>query len=132
MTTKYAWSRDGERYAGGFDSIESAFADAEACNVVAPYIGALEPPKPGESYIDAALVIDHITEQDDYPPDLADGWPHASSEQLDELTEALRWVIGEWLDRHKLRETFFLVPDARQYVREDGNIVEWKGGDRHG
>ena len=112
MTTKYAWSRDGERYAGGFDSIESAFADAEACNVVAPYIGALEPPKPGESYIDAALVIDHITEQDDYPPDL----------------EALRWVIGEWLDRHRLRETFYLVTDSRQYVREDGRVVEWKGG----
>lgn len=37
-------------------------------------------------------------------------------------------TVGDWLDRHKLRERFFLVRDAKLYHRVDGVVVELKGG----
>lgn len=133
MTERYAWSTDEENYNGPCASIEDAFAEAEN-EPLDPdefggsvWIGTTYYPR-GEEYVTAEYVLDHITEQDEYCLDAADGWPGANKEQLAELTHLLQQTVGDWLDRHKLRERFFLVRDVKRYERVDGQIVEVKGG----
>ena len=130
MDGKYAWSIDEENYHGPFVTIGEAFLDAELSGEeVAPrvWIGACYLPT-AEAYVDADLVIEHITCQDEYYIDAAEDWPHATKEQLAELTRELQQTVGAWLDRHKLRERFFLVRDAKRYARVNGQVVEVKGG----
>lgn len=127
MGGTYAWSFDGEWYEGSFASIREAFDAAAPQSSERPvWVGEMHAPA-AEEYVDADLVLDHITCQDEYSLEAADDWPGATKEQRQELTEALQKTVGEWLDRHKLRENFFLVRDAKEYVMEDGELVEWKG-----
>ena len=114
----YSYSFDEELYDGTFSSVEeaveAAFNEYPSRNVV--WVGENYQPH-AEGYIDADLVIEHITCQDEYCVDGADGWPDASKEQLQELTDALQKVVGDWLDKHKLRERFFLVQNVQRIER---------------
>lgn len=114
----YSYSVDEERYFGGFATPEQAAAEAfdEYPDRTAVWVGENYQPHP-EGYIDADLVIEHITCQDEYCIDAADGWPDATKEQYEELTAALRKVVGDWLDKHKLRERFFLVTNVKRFER---------------
>lgn len=133
MSDRYAWSTDEENYEGPLDSIEEAFDEAAELPLDPEdfggtvNIGVVYYPR-AESYVNAGLVIDHITQQDEYGIDAAEGWPHASKGQLAELTRLLQQTVGDWLDRHKLRERFFLVRDVKRYERVNGRVVEMKGG----
>lgn len=128
MSDTYIWSTDGEWYHGSSATVEEAFEEAVDSGAEGSvWIGITYEPA-AEAYVDAELVLEHIACQDEYAHEAADDWPNATQEQLDELTAELQKTVGEWLDRHKLRERFFLVRDAKKYVREDGAIVEVKGG----
>lgn len=109
----YAWSEDEERYHGPFDSVAAALTQAERDGVESDFVWVGECYHPhAEDYVDAHLVLDHIVEQEEYCIDAADGWPNATTGQKAELTRLLQQTVGDWLDRHKLRERFFLVRDT--------------------
>lgn len=126
---RYAWSSDGEVYVGDFASIERAFEDAEAEGCERPWIGKAGAPMV-EQYVDADLILEHITCQDDYTAEVAEEWPFATVMQCHELTEALQKVVAEWVDKHKLWPTFFVVRNAKRYERDGLQVVEVKGGER--
>lgn len=128
MSERYVWSRDEENYHGDFASPDEAVADALGQYIDGSVLVGVKYQPGAESYIDATLVIEHIVCQDEYSAEAADHWPDASNEQLSELTAELQKVVGDWLDRHKLRESFFLVRDVKKYVREAGEIREAEGG----
>jgi hypothetical protein len=44
----------------------------------------------------------------------ADDWPNATKEQRQELTETVRKVVGEWLDKHGLQPWFYAVEDVER------------------
>ena len=125
--SKYGYSYDDENYVGQFSTIELALDDATLpgrdtcwiCECVRP---------PGEELIDADLVIREITSADEYSLEAAEGWPNATREQCQELTDALRRVIGEWLDKHRLRDAFYLAANVRRYEFRDGQWIESKEG----
>lgn len=114
----YSYSFDQEQYFGGFQTPEQASEAAfdEQPLRTAVWVGENYQPH-AEGYVDADLIIEHITCQDEYCIDAADGWPDATKEQYEELTESLRKVVGDWLDKHNLRERFFLVTNVKRIER---------------
>lgn len=114
MGEQWAYSRNEDgTYFGDFPDWRSAALDAlHGYEDIRPgiWVGRCEPPVDPEHFIDANLILDHICCQDEYCGDWSDGWPGESQEQHDELTDAIRSVLAEWFDRHKLRPKFFTVP----------------------
>ena len=114
----YSYSYDEGRYFGTFATPEEAATEAFAGNSMARcWVGEKYQPC-AEGYLDADLLIEHIACQDEYCVDSADGWPDATKEQLQDLTDGVRKLFGDWLDRHKLRENFWLVRDANLVERD--------------
>lgn len=119
----YAWSDDQEHYEGEASSplgaAEDGFAESSDADSTI-WVGRIVRP-PAESLIHAHTVLDAIAMDDAYGLECAEDWPRATKEQRRELTESLRRVVGEWLDRHELRG-FFLVEDVVEYVRDESGI----------
>ena len=115
----WAYSTDEEIYHGDFktaeDAADEAFSDYPEHNTM--WVGEKYSPC-AESYIDADLLIDHVACQDEYSLECAEDWPGASKEQLAELADIVRREFGAWLDRHGLRQRFFLVKNVRKFSRE--------------
>ena len=75
-------------------------------------VGRFRPPKPpeevlwGEHVFDALCELDH----DDYCIECAEGWLTNTPKPVrDDLESVIRKAVGEWLDRHNLRPTWFVV-----------------------
>lgn len=120
---KYAYSCDGERYHGCFDSIEDAFDEANCQDGESVWIGMIVRPHAPEAFVDADLVLDHISCQDEYSHECAEDWCMCSDAEKEELTEYLQAVVAGWIRRHKLEPTFFLVQGERQYRRDESGAV---------
>lgn len=120
---KWAYSHDGEVFYGEFDSwyeaaLEALCSDPKNLDE-STWVGQCESPcQPDDTYL-ADIILEHVACQDDYMGDWAEGWPNASQSQTDELDVAFRKVFGEWLDRHKLRPKFYIVPDSRQVTKQE-------------
>lgn len=121
MGERWAYSRDGEFYRGDFADWREAALDAlhDAAEGASVWVGQCEPPVDPEHYIDADFLIEHIACQDDFNGEWAEDWPGATQAQMDELTDSVRAVIAEWLDRHKLRPRFFTVPCGVQVTEAE-------------
>lgn len=125
---QYGYSYDGENYHGRFAAIDEAIYAAEDEDVRACYVCECARP-PAEELVDADVVIDAITSADEYSLEAAENWPRATREQKQELTESLRRVIGEWLDKHHLRDVFYVAANVRRYeLCLDGQWREAKEG----
>lgn len=125
---RYGYSYDEENYHGRFATIAEALgAAADDDDVRACYVCECARP-PGEELIDADLVIDAITSAEEYSLEAAENWPRVTPETKQELTDALRRVIGEWLDKHRLRDAFYLAENVRRYEFRDGRWHESKEG----
>lgn len=117
---KYAYSLDGELYDGPFDSPEEAAAecfasyDVDECEVSEMII-----PTPPEDLIDADNLLEQVQCSEDYEHDFAEDWPDVKQEIKDELTRDIQEVFGKWLDKYKLRPTWFLCNDPITYRKED-------------
>lgn len=124
---KYGYSYDQENYVGAFATIDEALdaATLPGCDVC--WICECGRP-PAEELVSAGLVLQEITSAEEYCVDAAEGWPNATREQCQELTDALRRVIGEWLDKHRLRELFYVPTNIRRYEFRDGEWCEAKEG----
>lgn len=113
---KYAYSFDELEYFGGYNSVAEAVD--EACAEGAPgqsfWVGEEMPPSDPESMWDASDWLEHVSQQDEYSPDCADGWDVSTKEQLEELEKEVRAVMAAWLDKHNLRPAFFVIKNVER------------------
>lgn len=118
--SQYAYSTDGERYDGRFDSEReaaiAAFADTGEYQVE---VSIIEPVSNPESYVNSWDVLEAIQCQEEYSMDGAENWPNATADQNDELTDMLRKTVAKWLDKHNLRPTFFVCSKPVTFYRKD-------------
>lgn len=124
---KYGFSVDSEYFEGTFDTVDEAIQEAIGSQLdpmPTMYVDVCECVYPdAERYVRALHVIEHIREQDEFGSDAAEGWPQCSNEQLDELTADLQAVVGAWLDRHKLRDCYYLAKNIRRFSVVNGEVV---------
>lgn len=106
---KWGWTRDEECYHGAFDTPEEAAADGLGKKGGRITVGKYRAPTPPEQFIDADLIIEHATCQDEYSGPWAEDCIECSPAQAKELTEALQKTFGDWLDKHDLRPTFGII-----------------------
>lgn len=118
---RYAYSTDEENYTGPFDTIEEVIAEATAGSNA--YVGMgfwvgeeAKPPQPEEFWHSSRDWLENVGEQDEYGIEAAEDWDRSTKEQREELEAEVREVMGKWLDRHKLRPSFFLVENVKKYV----------------
>ena len=107
-----------------FDSEEDAIAEGKASEHGSFFIGKCIAPAQPETLFDADAVEDWIErcvwQHEDYSHDWAEGQVLPSKKQKEELAEKIRPIIAEWLDRHRLRPTFFVIdPDSVKYIKND-------------
>lgn len=112
---KWGYSTNEERYCGRFDTRESAIAEAMDCGYTTFWVGQYREPTT-DQFIEADLILDNTLCQDEYQWDGCDWDFDATAEQKQELTEELRRVFREWMDRHDMRPTFSVVTDAEKIV----------------
>jgi hypothetical protein len=114
---KWGYSNNEENYSGSYDTREEAVQEAEASGYGHFWVGQFKAPITDEA-IDAEDLLEKITCQDDYCGDWTEDALDCSNEVKDELTESVRRVFREWMDRHGLRPTFGIVYDAEEIVCE--------------
>lgn len=111
---EWAVSSDGENYWGGvYDSKERAIAE---CLVLGGgYVGRCVPPPQPEDLWEAADWLEHVSCQDEYSGEWAEGWAgHVTQEMRTELEAEVRPVLAAWLARHGLNPTFYTITDAEK------------------
>ena len=122
----YSYSTNQESYFGDFATREQALA--EAINEAREYghkkvwIGQSVPPTQPEDLWVAEDWLELVSCQDDYCLDCASDWDESTNAQREELESAVRTVMAEWLDRHKLRPKFFLVDNVEEIDVQPGEI----------
>jgi hypothetical protein len=109
---KWSLSTDEETFHGMFDSEEEAIAEGKATETGSFYVGkCIRPIQPEMLFDDMAVgdFIERVWDHEDYLGDWAEGQVSPNVEQVRELAEQIRPVIAAWLDRQKLRPTFFII-----------------------
>lgn len=111
QVNRWAISSDGERFEyDDFATKEAAIAEGLAFYQGEPfYVGEVKAPTQPEEWFEAEDWLEHVSVQDEYSGDHAEYWDNSSKPERDELTAAVRKVMAEWLDRHKLRPAFFNI-----------------------
>jgi len=121
MEGKFSISTNEEMFIGDYDSREEAIAAGPAEVVDADsergvfWVGEQVPPMQPEDYWDADDWMEHVACQDAYRGDHAEDWGRCTKEQRDELEMAVRKVMAEWLDHHKLRPDFFNITNVTRH-----------------
>jgi hypothetical protein len=109
LVGKWSISTNGENYQHEFDTLENAIAEG-TCYGGRFYVGQCVAPVPPETLFDHWSVdqwIEQVREHDDYSGEWAADALAVTKEQQEELAAEIRPVIAAWLDRHKLRPTFW-------------------------
>lgn len=121
----FAISYDNERFEGSYSTVEEAIKDA-ADNVHHEvfWVGRCVSPTQPEDYWCAEDWLEHVSLQDEYGGDYADGWEGSTTTQREELETEVRAAMAAWLDRHKLRPRFYTVVDVTEYTVVDGAPVK--------
>lgn len=116
MTGKFAYSHNEEHYYGAFDSFDEA--KREALDVYeSAWVGECRKPDVLGA-IDGERLIDDILCQDDFSIDAAGEGLSATRDQMIELDDMLRETFRQWLDKHDLWPTFYVVENAKRVTRE--------------
>ena len=114
---KWAYSHNGENYSGTYDTREEAIAEGGAgYEGSSIWVGKCGRP-PCEEHLHADMLIEHILCQDEWCNDWAEEafvLPRESDEAMTELTTSLRRMFAEWLDKYKLRPSFFVIYEAEE------------------
>jgi len=112
----WAISSDSENYNhADFKSKEEAIAEGLIFYGGEPfYVGELEEPTPPEDLFDCGDWLEHVSCQEDYEGDHAEGWDSSTKEQREELNQEVRQVLSAWLDRHNLRPSFWNIPNGER------------------
>ena len=118
----FGYSTNGELFHGQFEFRCGAVAEAVAVGREHGYqkvwVGRSVPPTQPEDWWNAEDWLEHVSCQDEYSGDYADGWDESTREQREELEATVRAVMAGWLDRHKLRPKFFTVDEIEEIVVE--------------
>lgn len=117
----FAISSDEERYEGQYDTIEDAIDEAANGYAMESFwVGECVDPTQPEELFDAQDWLQSVSESDDYQGEWAEDWDQSTLLQRQELETKVRAVMAEWLERHKLRPTFFQISKPVKYVVVDG------------
>lgn len=123
-----AWSisTNEEHYFGTWDTLEDAIAEGTSQHE-AFWVGQCVQPVQPELLFDGNSVVDWLEsavyEHDDYAGEWAEGAVTPTREQCDDLAAAIRTLIGNWLDRHKLRPEFWNI-DPKTVRKIDSSEVK--------
>ncbi|WP_437224962.1 hypothetical protein SH661x_001932 [Planctomicrobium sp. SH661] len=101
------WDSEADAIAGGPESLELSPGDTY-------YVGQTRAPT--ISVPDADDILEHITCQDDFSLDCAEGAFSCSKEVAAELTDAIQKTFDDWMARHKLEPTFYLIDNYSKHV----------------
>lgn len=117
---KWAISANGEQYnQGDFDTKEDAIAEGKTFYDGEPfYVGQCIPPSQPESFWNADDWLDHVSQQEGYSGEWAEGWDCSTNEQREELEIAVRMLLSVWLDKYNLRPTFFNIEEEEHITPE--------------
>lgn len=117
----WAVSSDGERFGHeDFASREEAIREGViAYGGQSFYVGRIERPTQPEEWFEAEDWLELVSGQDEYAGDHAEDWDNSTPEQRAELTEEIRKVMAAWLDRHRLRPTFWNVANPELIVPDE-------------
>lgn len=107
----YKLHEDAEYYQGAADSAEQAAADSGVKPGETVTVGQYRDPIRPEDVIDVEPMLEDVRDHEDYGGEWAEDALDCSDEQQTELTDDIRRVFGEWLDRHTLRPTFGIVEE---------------------
>lgn len=119
----FCLSADGENYDSRFPTEQEAIDEAVAWGCEVFYIGKPEKPSQPEEFWFVDEWISHVSEQDDYGGEYAEGWYCGNREQEKELEEQVRPVLAAWLDRHKLRPKHWLINSSTKYIVVEGQVM---------
>lgn len=115
----FSISTDQENYSGNhsteIEALEEAFADNDCQSV---WVGEDESPTQPEEFWQAEYWLEHVSCQEEYGSDWAEGWDQSTKEQREELENEVSKVMAAWLDRHNLRPKFFLITKPKRVTRE--------------
>lgn len=115
--SKYSYNTDEGVYHGEYAS------KSAACDEAAAHVGVgghfwvgecVDPPQP-ETLWRAEDWLEHVSVQDGYSGDWADGWDGSTKEQRKELEVEVQKVMAAWLDRHKLRPQFWNIQNPQRF-----------------
>lgn len=110
-------SENGENFRGDFETREEAILEGQQYGNF--WIGTVHEPIQPEQWWNADDWLEHVTVQDEYGGDDAEGWDDSTKEQREELEREVREVMSKWLDRHGLRPRFFNVKDIEEIKSSD-------------
>jgi len=115
----YSYSFNEESYTGQFDTREGAIKEAMATideGRTAFWTGSNREPEFDLRALDGDLIIEGLQDsEDDLMIEQADGWPNATSAQVDDLTATLRAAFNQWVSRHELEPKFWLVENVQEH-----------------
>lgn len=130
--TRFAYSRNRELYYGDFASREDAIAEIKSCEPDGTYwVGMCVEPSSPELFWHADDWLEHVSVQDEYSHDCADGWDQSSSKQREELEYLVQVIMRDWLVRNKLLPNFYTIISPWECLLANGEVtVVDKEGDQ--
>lgn len=114
---KYSYSTDEETYRQTFDTIEAACDEAAAEVGVGAFfwVGEIAEPPAAENHFSVDDWIEHVSCQDEFCGEWAEGWDMSTNAQREELEKEVRAVMTAWIERHNLRPTFWNINKPRKF-----------------
>ena len=104
---EWVLSTDGNYFDGDYETKEAAIAAGHGLDDYPFWVGMKSHPEPPEELWRAEDFVEHVLCQDEYDSDYNDFEIPASLAA--ELEGIVQKAIGEFLDAHKLRPTFWVV-----------------------
>jgi hypothetical protein len=115
----FSYAFDEQTFHGDFATREEAIAEAASEGGGDTFwTGENVPATQPEDWWVAEDWLEHVSCQDEYSGDHADGWDESTKEQRAELESLVRPILGEWLDRHSLRPSFFNVTNIKKHTAD--------------
>jgi len=115
----FSISTDEEQYYGSYETAEEAIEEATNGYAYTHFwIGECVSPTQPEDMWDSEDWLEHVSCQ---YPNLQHNHPdNSTKEQRAELEQEVKTVMAAWLDRHKLRPSFFVIENPVEYHVVDG------------
>jgi predicted chitinase len=126
MSDKFSYSSNQDDYQGEFETREAAIEEAKAEGLTHFWTGRNRPPEMNLWCLRADSVIENIiNNEDDFSGEASESWPGTTKEQEDELTIALQATFHNWMVRHNLKPTWWIVEDVLEHKIEEATAPDF-------